>query len=380
MRLTELGRYERGQSSFFDTVVGDLKESSASIFAKRFEGLDASEPRERNATMLRLDEPMMAEAGLTVEGLVNLLHAAERIVRDADLQLITMPREDAIARLAETSGEEPGSIERAVDYLTLGPRSKFLEPPSGGTRDVLPSRSARRWSYVRRPFVRADTVDGPMLTWGRRHPLAALRVLIGQLLSGRYQHLAEGPELRAALGAVASEEGSAFEERTDGIFTAAGMNTILACTSLGGDSLHHTDKGDLGDIDVLACDPGRRTIWVVECKDLAGATTTSDFVDEMTEHFGGGEATTVDRLSARVKWVAERMAAALKALDRDDSAKHWRARGVFVTGVPVIAPYITDVPFPIVPLDELAGWLSRGDAALRSKASGKRRRRRRRRR
>jgi hypothetical protein len=377
LRLRELGRYERGQSSFFDTVVGGLKDASASIFARRFEGREGQETREPNATLIRLDGPMIAEAGLAVDGFVNLLHAASRLVRQADAQLVTMAKREAIAQLAETCGEAPGLVERAVDYMTLGPRNKFLEPPSGATRDVLPSRSARRWSYVRRPFIKVDTPDGPTLTWGRRHPLASLRVLIGQLLSGRYQHLAEGPELRAALGAVGSEAGHEFEERTDGLIKAAGMKAIVACTSIGGDSLHHTEQGDLGDIDVLACDPGRRTIWVVECKDLAGAITTSDFVDEMTEHFGAGDATTVDRLSARVNWVAKRKAAALTAFGQDDSGKRWKSLGVFVTGVPVIAPYITDVPFPIVPIDELAGWLSRRETASRSKASVKRRRRRR---
>jgi hypothetical protein len=376
LRLMEIGRYEHGQSSFFDTLVDDLKDASASIFAKRFEVREEGETRERNATLLRLDEPMAAEAGLDVESLVNLLHAAAHIARDADVQLITLTRQDAIAQLAQATDEDAGAVERAVDYLTLGPRSSFLKPPSGGTRDVLPSRSSRRWSYVRRPFVRLDTAAGPTLTWGRRHPLAALRVLIGQLLSGRYHHLAEGPELRTALGRISSETGHAFEERVDSLFKAADMKTILTCTSLGGDSLRRTTNGDLGDIDVLVCDSRRRTLWVVECKDLAGAITTSDIVDEMTEHFGSGETTTVARLSARVRWVAERRTIALKTLDWEDPAKRWKARGVFVTGVPVMAPYITDVPFPIVPVEQLAGWLANGGNVQRPTSAVKRNRRR----
>jgi len=377
LRLVEIGRYEKGQSSYFDTLVGEMKEASASIFPKRFEVRAQDEARERNATLLRLDEPMAAETGLSVQALVDLLHAAAYLAREADVQLITLTKHQAVAQLSDAIGGDVGAVERAVDYLTLGPRNSFLQPPSGTTREVLPSRSARRWSYVRRPFLRVDEPDGPKLTWGRRHPLAALRVLIGQLLSGRYQHLAEGSELRSALGEISSEAGHEFEERVDSLFKARAIETIIACTSIGNESLRHTDDGDLGDIDVLACDTRHQTLWVVECKDLAGAITTSDIVDEMTEHFGAGETTTVARLSARVEWVAGRLPAALKAFDRTDPPNHWKARGTFITSAPVIAPYITDVPFPIIPVEELASWLTRGKPVKQPKSSVKRRRRRR---
>jgi hypothetical protein len=377
LRLVEIGRYEKGQSGYFDTLVGEMKEASASIFPKRFEVRAQDEARERNATLLRLDEPMAAETGLSVQALVDLLHAAAYLAREADVQLITLTKHEAVAQLSDAIGGDVGAVERAVDYLTLGPRNSFLKPPSGTTRDVQPSRSARRWSYVRRPLLRVDGPDGPTLTWGRRHPLASLRVLIGQLLSGRYQHLAEGSELRAALGEIGSEAGHEFEERVDSLFKARDIKTIIACTSIGNASLSHTDDGNLGDIDVLACDTRQQTLWVVECKDLAGAITTSDIVDEMIEHFGASETTTVARLSARVGWVAERLPAALKAFDRPDPPSHWKVRGVFVTGVPVMAPYITDVPFPIVPVEELVSWLARGKPVQRPKSSVKRRRRRR---
>jgi hypothetical protein len=375
LRLVEIGRYEKGQSSYFDTLVGGMKEASASIFPLRFEARAQDEARERNATLLRLDGPMAAETGLDVQALVDLLHAAAQLAREADGQLVTLPRDEAVAQLSDAIGGELSAVERAVDYLTLGPRASFMKPPSGTVRDVLPSRSARRWSYVRRPFLRVDGSAGPTLTWGRRHPLAALRVLIGQLLSGRYQHLAEGSDLRAVLGEIASETGREFEEHVDSLFKARDIKTIIACTSIGNESLRGTDDGDLGDIDVLACDTLHRSLWVVECKDLAGAITTSDIVGEMTEHFGAGD-TTVRRLSARVEWVAMRLPAALRAFGRSDPPSHWKARGLFVTGVPVMAPYITDVPFPIVPADELASWLTR-EKPVKPKSSVKRRRRRR---
>jgi hypothetical protein len=369
LRLRELGRYERGHSSFFDTVVEDLKTASASIFPKRLATRDTtSESHGRNETLTSLDDALTSETGLTGEGLVSLFHAAAYITRQANAELTTMPRPDALAALVATTGGQSSSIEQAVDYFTLGPRDSFLKPPSGSTRDVLPSRSARRWSYVRRPFLLLDTTDGPTLTWGRRHPLAALRVFIGQLLSGSYQHLAEGKDLRSALGAVSSETGHAFEDRVGKVFESAGIARIIGCESVGGDSLHKTDQGDLGDIDVLACDRQPRTIWVVECKDLTGAITTSDFVDEMSEHFGSGDATTLSRVSARVAWIDARKASVLTEFGEPGAAHQWSTRGLIVTAVPVIAPYITDSPFSVVPVANLGTWLKRNSRTPRSKS------------
>jgi hypothetical protein len=374
LRLRELGRYERGQSSFFDTVVEDLKAASASIFSKRLATRDTDvESQGRNETLTRLDDALASETGLTGEGLVNLFHAAAYITRQADAELTTMPRSDAIAALVRTTGGETSTIEQAVDYFTLVPRDSFLKPPTGSTRDVLPSRSARRWSYVRRPFALVDTTEGPTLTWGRRHPLAALRVFIGQLLSGSYQHLAEGKDLLSALGAIGSETGHEFEKRVGQVFESVGIDPVIGCESVGNDSLHKTDQGDLGDIDVLACDRQRRTIWVVECKDLTGAITTSDFVDEMTEHFGSGDATTVSRVSARVAWIDARKASVLTEFHEPTSALQWSTRGLIVTAVPVIAPYITDSPFPIVTIADLATWLQRSSRSPQSKSRKRRR-------
>jgi hypothetical protein len=116
-------------------------------------------------------------------------------------------RSDAVTTFAKRLGESERDLERALDYLALGARETFLPPPSGRYRDALPSRFARRWSYTRRPIVRVDDADGEELLWGRRHPLMALRLVVGYLLSGRYQDLAEGTALRAELGRLAQERG-----------------------------------------------------------------------------------------------------------------------------------------------------------------------------
>ena len=90
-------------------------------------------------------------------------------------------------------------------------------------------------------------------------------------------------------------------------------------TSLGSDSLRNIDGRDLGDIDVLAGDRSTRTLWVVECIDLSQALTPAEVVDEMTEHFGESEDSSVARVEGRRAWVEERRTAALRELEVEDS-------------------------------------------------------------
>jgi hypothetical protein len=298
------------------------------------------------------------------------MHAAAGMARGRDVEVVRIGRSDAVSALAEDLDESPNAIERAIEYLTHGPRERFLPPPSGRNRDALPSRFTRRWSYTRRPLIRVVVGDHEDLVWGRRHPLMALRVIIGQLLSGRYQDLAEGEALRAELGRVAQEAGHVFEQEVAEAFRSAGLRALVNVTSVGSESLKNVDGRDLGDIDVLVGELSTRTLWVVECKDLTGALTPADVVDEMTEHFGGSEDASVARVEGRRAWIEERRAAALRELQIQESAESWRTKSVVVTGDRVMAPLIRDMPVPVVAASDLPAWI----AARRTQVKKRRRR------
>lgn len=350
LRLVALDRYEEGRTAFFDKRLIETRELSASVFPRRFES-DGGDP---NATLDMLEDPMRAEAGLSLTELADLLHAAAALAREMDVEVVRLPQAEAVERLAAATGHSQEAVSSGCSYLALGPRASFLEPPSGTKRDVLPSRFARRWSYVRRPFVIADEGDGSALLWGRRHPLGALRTLVSQLVSGQYQHLAEGKELQAALGVITSTAGEMFERLVLEQIRGIGLTAEGRVTQLGGDKISRTPDGDLGDIDVLAADPGTRRVLVVECKDLAASITPSDYVAEMSDHFSGDAGSSVARLRKRVEWVEERIDQALRLLGvTPGPGRQWRVEPLLVTSESVIAPLIWDVGVPVMALRDL---------------------------
>jgi hypothetical protein len=126
---------------------------------------------------------------------------------------------------------------------------------------------------------------------------------------------------------------------------------------LGDDPLQRAPGQSLGDLDVLAGNVSRPTLWALECKDLSGAMTAAELAREMSEHFRAIGSTSMTKDAERVAWLEARIRAALELLDLSGEAEDWSVRGLFVTGRPVHAPYIEDVAFPIVPINQLVEHL-----------------------
>ena len=314
---------------------------------------------------------MAAEAGVSMSELGELLHAASGYAVQLDTQVVVVNREQACTALAEDLEWEVSKVDRGLSYLTMRNRPAFLEPPEGDWHNVVPWRFARRWSLNRRPFVER----GESLIWGRRQVLVALMVMLGQLVSGRYQTLATTPDLVAELGRLADEAGHEFEHKVAAEFRRHSRFAVEeSITSLGGHRLERDNGETLGDIDVLAADMESRVLYGVECKDLAGALTPSEVAGELSEHFDAEAGTSTSKHVERIAWLHSHTADALQLLGISDDPAGWRTKGLFVTGRSVMAPYIRDVTFEIVPFGELPRWVSRLPARQKARPKTKVRR------
>jgi len=348
-------RYGSGRSLFFDRHIATERRKSERRWASRFE---REENGEQPEWLTKLDPLFVLEAGVPLHILGETLIAANHVALTGGQDVVVLGRRQAVAALSEAIDREPEEIEKAVDYLALGPREAFLRPPDGGRADVYPWRYARRWSYNRRPFVRRIDVDGEEeLLWGQRQVFAAFNILYGQIESGRYQELATTPELKSVLGRLADQDGAEFEAWVAEKVEQLGFAVARSVKRLDGKKLQRSSSEDLGDIDVLAADPARKTIWAIECKSLSGSLSSSEVVLEMTAHFDQAGTSSVTKHGERVAWLRKRMPAALERLGLPGDADGWELRGLIVTGRDAIAPFIDDLPFSCVPIFELAGFL-----------------------
>lgn len=367
LRLAELDDYEQGRSRHFDDLIGEQRRTSERIFLRRFDtGVGPSESELRD----RVDPLVEAEAGASLTDLRELLHAASALARERSEDVVVLERKAAEHQLAEMLDWEPVKVAAGVEYLGMGPREKLLEPPEGDWHDVVPSRFARRWSLLRRPFLSR----GEELLWGRREVLAALFVIYGQFFSGRYQLLGQSEELRVELGRLAAEAGAEFEQQVGEVFGVADRFEVKTnVTALGAEKLKRPNDETLGDIDVLAADTRAHVLYAVECKDLVGALSPSEVAGELSEHFAQ-EGETAVKHGERIEWLSSRVGAALDKLKVDGNPEEWRVEGLFVTGRPVMGPYIAEVAFEVVALESLPGWIN-SLAGLPAKKKKRRRRR-----
>ena len=354
LRLVESDRYDSGRARFFDRHVEAERRTSRERWAARFEPGDPSE----SELTRRLDPLMIEEAGVTLTRLGETLVAANHLLRRLGEEVVAMERGTAVAELAKALDRDAAEIDRAVAYLEMGPREEFMGPPDGSKNDVYPWLFARRWSYNRRPFVRRESAAGSELLWGRRHVLAAMNILFGQLDAGKYQALATSPELRRELGKMAKQRGAEFEAQVAEVFASRGCTVRRGVKKIGDSRLRRGSGEDLGDIDVLAADPASGVLWAIECKSLTGTLSSSEVVIEMTGHFGRRGSTSVTRHAERVAWLADHLEKAIAMLGADPQCE-WNLHGLIVTGRDVIAPFIDDLPFDLVAVEALPAYLSR---------------------
>jgi hypothetical protein len=236
LRLTEHDRYEEGRTRHFDDFLGEQRRTSERIFMRRFDsGNGPSESDLRD----RVDPLVEAEAGASLTDIRELLHAASTFARNRREDVVALERDEAERNLSEMLDWEQAKVGMAIDYLGMGPREKLLEPLDGDWHDVVPSRFARRWSLLRRPFL----FRGTQVLWGQREVIAALFVIYGQFFSGRYQDLAQTEELRAELSRLAVEAGAKFEEQVGEVFGAAPhFESRTNVTSLPGQVLERDNR------------------------------------------------------------------------------------------------------------------------------------------
>lgn len=108
------------------------------------------------------------------------------------------------------------------------------------------------------------------------------------------------------------------------------------------------------DIDVLAVYPGRSTIDLIECKDLAQARTPRELSNQVERLFRttDGQEAAVDRHVKRVKWFRNNLTRILKELGLDTKTR-WRIRGLIVVDHEPFGKYFHKSSLPVIRFADL---------------------------
>jgi len=117
---------------------------------------------------------------------------------------------------------------------------------------------------------------------------------------------------------------------------------------------------NVGDIDVLAADVSKRTLYVVECKDLSMARTPYELATEIRELIIGRDdhKSAIDRHAGRVDLVRRHLLETLEWVGCEIKAS-WKVCPLVVVDEPLMAPRVEHCPFPVIGIDVLSERLQK---------------------
>ena len=298
----------------------------------------------------QVEQATRAEFGFPLSTLLELLTIAIEIGLQ-NPPIVRRKYEDAVTQFAQRAGWDEQTVRTALEMFLSRPRKDFFPKGNGFTReDVYPWRYGRRLSYLRRPFVVEESVD-TWLIWGHRHVRDAQRYLLQTCFGGRLQAVSD--EMKTLVSRHANREGEAFNDEVANRLEQVPKMVVrrrVKKVGSGGQAIQPP-----GDIDVLAFNTLTRTIYVLECKNLAFARTPFELASELR---GLTESTPhhksiIQKHQRRVQWVTENLAQILAwaTLDRGGP---WTVRSAVVVDSPVMSPKLRDLGEPVFGFTDLS--------------------------
>jgi len=117
--------------------------------------------------------------------------------------------------------------------------------------------------------------------------------------------------------------------------------------------------GPPGDIDVLVVSRKKRTVFLVECKDLALARTPREMANEFDALFRGGgkRKSTVELHLARKRWAEGNLRALLGWIGVGWSKK-WKVEALLVLDHRPMTARLAASPIPVVSVAEIVEFVS----------------------
>jgi hypothetical protein len=280
-----------------------------------------------------------AEFGFPLSDLLELLTVGiETGLRNPPI--VRMKYGDVVTTFAQRVGWDEQKVRTALEMFLSRSRKSFFPDEKGYTReDVYPWRFGRRLSYLRRPFV-VEELDETWIIWGHRHMRDAQRYLLQTCFGGRLQAVSN--EMKALVSRHANREGEVLNDAVaDRFFNIPGMLVKRRVKKVGFGSKALQPPGD---IDVLVFNTMTRTIYVLECKNLAFARTPFELASELralTESKSHNKSI-IEKHQNRVLWVRNNLSAILVWAEFDGMVP-WAVRSAIVVDEPVMSPKLRNL-------------------------------------
>ena len=358
-------QYEKARDAYMSVFTGGEIVRATRRFGRYWKKpKTVTENTEESALTDKFDAAAIIEFGYSIMELMEFFRAAMDIGRNIHPSVACLPLKELIACLANQLGWTQQRVSEGLELLSLKQRSDFLklnEPFKAA--DVYPWKFNRPLSYLRRPFLHRERNGEMEVLWGVRHLSAVSHYLIYLCLNGRLK--AQSKEMKKVMGELRNIQGEEFNdqvadllEQNPKLIVKRRIKKIDKLKIMG-------EKGVLGDIDVLAAEPEKHRLMIIECKNFALARAPHEMNNELEELFKGKkkkngkgkEKSAVEHHQERVDWIRKHLKEVLTWLGLETTAE-WEVKPLIVTDYELATPHLWASPIPVVSLLELPNTLS----------------------
>jgi hypothetical protein len=348
-----LGVADDQYKSALEAHLGDYTTTQIATASRRFARSwerPARSPDRESPNIEKIDAACVAEFGFPMTAVVEFVGALHRLGYEIDPGVVVASLEQVVKRASEALSWDEGKARQILDFLSLNERADFLLAPAGMKREsVYPWRFSRTLSYLRRPLLLRRQGAGTEVIWGNRHLESSGKNFVSVVMGGKFHPTS--PEMKLLMGEMRNREGKEFNAKVAKLFKGRRRTVVREKVK----AIGKLDLANLGDIDVLAADLGRRVLYVVECKDLAMARTPYELSTEIRELILGteGKKSAVEKHSARVNFVRLHLKETIEWLGANPVSS-WKLSPMVVVDEPLMSARIQDCPFPVISIDLLS--------------------------
>lgn len=351
----------RAQQSFREAYASGVAGEATRSFGRRWRERPQNSEGEPEARAL--EDATRSEFGKTLLDLSLLSVDIMNVGYGQAGPVKSLPMDRLADSLAASLSWQREEVLSALDDMSLKPREEFLDPESPYKReDVYPWRFNRDLSYIRRPLLVRDHNGGHEVVWGNRHMSEALTNLAGLCIEGRLR--AKSPAMKIYISKAQNDVAQAFNDSVADVMRAhEDIGVRARVKKIDGELVGGRDT-PLGDIDVLAANPKRANLVLIECKDLALARTPRELASELEQLFRGrkGRDSAIARHQKRALWVEANFDRVLRLFKLEYNAS-WHVEAIVVVDEESFSSRIYQSPVPVMSLREfreefLPAWVS----------------------
>lgn len=274
-------------SDFFDAILDPFAKATsdqrfldaASSYGSNFEEPKGT-PTDEVEGMGGFTAAWEEEFGVSFDSMRRFIDRLEDVGINQQKCVFALRKSELCALMHDT-----GVGTEIVALLLLKYRDGWRTVPDGYRPvDRHPWRFRRRLSVLRRPLLQVDDDDDPSVLVCPGLVREAFSYTVSNYFRGDYPDWQLGSPMLAWRGRSRGQRGLAFNTEVATALSALGwqVEPEIKLTKL----LRRALDRNYGDIDVLAWDPARSRILIIECKDVQYKKTPGEIAEQLSDFRG----------------------------------------------------------------------------------------------